>query len=59
MNLAKRFRAYLFTETERLILATACLNHGSDVRRTGNDPEASFKLARELMPKETKGNDNG
>ena len=54
MNLAKRFRAYLFSEAERMMLATACLNHGSDVRRTGNDPEASFRLARELMPKEVR-----
>ena len=59
MNLVKRFRAYLFTETERMILAFACANHGSDVKRAGEDPEPSYRLARELMPKETKENDNG
>jgi len=42
-----------------MILAFACANHGSDVKRAGEDPEPSYRLARELMPKETKENDNG
>jgi len=43
-------RARMFSRSERLLLMTACINHGSDIRRTGNDPEPSFALARELAP---------
>lgn len=50
-SLKRLVRAHLFSRTERMLLMTAALNHGSDIRRTGNDPEPSFALARELAPK--------
>jgi len=46
----KAIRVRLFSQSERLLLMTAALNHGSDVRRTGNDPEPSFLLAEQFAP---------
>lgn len=43
-------RAGLFTKSERMLLMTAALNHGRDVRRAGHDPAPSFALAAELAP---------
>lgn len=48
--LIRAVRVRLYSRADRLLLMTAALNHGSDIRRTGNDPEPSFRLAQEFAP---------